>query len=332
MTDNHQRIKTERREPTYYARIPRMAVQDLGPYELALYCHYKQIAAEDGSCFKSNATLARETRMSVNRMKQARATLEQLGYIFVTHHVDKNGNENQTVTVTIADIWTINHTRQEALRKRGVSPADIPLSPRDTPISGDDRGVSPADTKEESFNNLTEAASTTRARESETASEEQAGGFDPRPRDVGWGLGMGWYPNRYGEKTERARKHPLVLAFQKGFRLAGVAGVNPPVVADNDYDVAEYMAGQGYTADDVTENTRQKILSGKTRYMLKWCADDMPTFLAAKSAPPETPKPKPAPRPPARPRPASHRVAELPPVNPKQQPPSWLFDEAEGAD
>lgn len=108
--NDFQHITSERQEPTFFAMVPQMALDDLDPYELALYCRYRQIASESGSCFMSNKELAKKTHMSVTRLKQARTSLEARKYIRVVRHVDDaTGVENAPPTVTLRDIWAENH-------------------------------------------------------------------------------------------------------------------------------------------------------------------------------------------------------------------------------
>ena len=111
MTDRNTRIQNERNEPTFYARIPKMCSMDLDPYELALYCNYKQTASEDGYCDKSNTKLAAETHMSVGKVKQAKKSLEDKKLITVEHRTDKSGIENQTTYIKMVDVWEQNHLR-----------------------------------------------------------------------------------------------------------------------------------------------------------------------------------------------------------------------------
>lgn len=132
---NAQTIEAEHHEPTFFAMIPKMAIMDLDPYELALYCNYKQTVGENGGArvTKTNATIARETHMSVNRMKAARDTLIKKRYIEMTTHEDSEGNINQPPTITVRDIWSINHQIYSVSLCEGVSNYDTPVSPDDTP-------------------------------------------------------------------------------------------------------------------------------------------------------------------------------------------------------
>jgi len=142
---NAQIIQAERHEPTFFAMIPKMAIMDLDPYELALYCNYKQTVGENGSTrvTKTNATIAHETRMSVNRMKAARDTLIKKRYIDMEIHKDIDGSINQPPTITVRDIWSINHQIYSVSLCEGVSNGDTPPPPFVTPP------LSRGDTKEE---------------------------------------------------------------------------------------------------------------------------------------------------------------------------------------
>lgn len=104
-----QSVRTERQEPSFYARIPKMVTDDLSPYELSLYVHYKQIAADTGSCYMSNKNLAKACGMSVTRLQQARASLERSHLISVTAQDSATGS--LPPIVTIRDVWDINHQR-----------------------------------------------------------------------------------------------------------------------------------------------------------------------------------------------------------------------------
>lgn len=102
-------VEYERQEPTFYARIPKLAIMSLNPYELALYTHYKQTASDNGYCNKSNGTLAREAQMSVSKVKDARQTLLEKGFISVEYHPDEDGVINTPPTIKIVDLWQKNH-------------------------------------------------------------------------------------------------------------------------------------------------------------------------------------------------------------------------------
>lgn len=107
-------ITAQDQEPSHYARIPKMATVDLDPYELALYCHYKQTASDHGTCYKSNTTLANETGMSIRKIQDTRQSLEEKGFVSISYKRDEMGNINSPPTITICNIWAKNYARYHA--------------------------------------------------------------------------------------------------------------------------------------------------------------------------------------------------------------------------
>lgn len=132
------RVQNEQQEPTFYARIPKMCSLDLNPYELALYCNYKQTASDDGYCDKSNSKLAKETHMSVGKVKQAKKSLEDKKLITIEHRKDKSGIENQTTYIKIVDIWKQNHDRYAIKGSQDMTRGGHHMT---TPWSPDNQGV-----------------------------------------------------------------------------------------------------------------------------------------------------------------------------------------------
>lgn len=124
----------------YYAAIPNI-VFDLGlnPYELALYGHFKRAAGngKGAACWKSRATIAKESGMSSGMVTKARQTLEmprpELGgkaLITVTDEPSKTGGK-PTCRVLITDVWAVNMTRYSTSPHDGAtSHHDVdPLAP-----------------------------------------------------------------------------------------------------------------------------------------------------------------------------------------------------------
>ena len=91
----------------YRTELPNMLLDDerIGPYELALFAHYKRRAGDTGACFETNASVARHTNMSVAKVKQARIILAHAGYITIQK---KTG---APTTITIVDRWGENMSR-----------------------------------------------------------------------------------------------------------------------------------------------------------------------------------------------------------------------------
>lgn len=109
--DEGQIIQEDIHEPSHFAMIPKMAMMELNPYELALYCHYKMTASENGRCWKSNKTIATETGMSERKVRDTRNELVKKGYITVTHTPDETGNINTPPTITIVNVWAKNRAK-----------------------------------------------------------------------------------------------------------------------------------------------------------------------------------------------------------------------------
>jgi len=107
-TPQTQQVRSERHEPDFYARIPKMASLELTPYEVALYLNYKMTAADDGICFKSDETLAAETHMGITKVKECRNSLIEKGYIRKETNNREDGN---SITITIVWLWDENHQR-----------------------------------------------------------------------------------------------------------------------------------------------------------------------------------------------------------------------------
>lgn len=139
--DNGQVIQEDASEPSHFAMIPKMAMIDLSPYELALYCQYKMTAREHGKCWKSNKTLADETGMSKRQLQDARAALVSKGYITLQHERDEKGNIHKPPIVTIVNIWAQN-------RERYTEKTTSPLAPDATPHAQGATPLAPDATKE----------------------------------------------------------------------------------------------------------------------------------------------------------------------------------------
>jgi len=145
--DEGQVIQEDVSEPSHYAMIPKMAMIELDPYELSLYCHYKMTASENGKCWKSNQTLANETGMSVSKIKGVRSELAKKGFIGLTENKGKEGFVNAPPTVTIINLWTENRKR---FAKKEV---DTPSHQKATPQFSGDYPQPPKSHKESVFKN-----------------------------------------------------------------------------------------------------------------------------------------------------------------------------------
>ena len=134
--ENHEdqhanEIKNNGSLHNYRTEIPNI-IEELGlcPFEYRLYCHYKKVAGDRGSCFETNAKTAEICNMSVTSVKEKRKSLalprDKIGgksLIIVTERKRKDGNHAPTL-IEIVDIWPDNfkiiYTRSP--NDRGGSP------------------------------------------------------------------------------------------------------------------------------------------------------------------------------------------------------------------
>lgn len=109
-----QRVADQGDLKKYRTEIPNI-VCDLGlsPYEMTLYTHLKRTAGAGGVCWKSTATLARETGMSSGMVSKAKIGLQasrpllKKPLINITEETNKKGGKANHA-ITIADIWAEN--------------------------------------------------------------------------------------------------------------------------------------------------------------------------------------------------------------------------------
>jgi hypothetical protein len=130
----------------------------LTPYELTLYVHLKRTAGVDGTCWKSTATLARETGMSSGMVSKAKAVLQKVinplnrPLITVSDEVNqKGGKPNHLITVT--DIWPQNMAHFASSQDE-VAPE--PRSPHERASSRDEVASSHSEIRKEPVEEVTQ--------------------------------------------------------------------------------------------------------------------------------------------------------------------------------
>lgn len=113
-----QHVTDEGDAKRYFTQLPNIVFEiGLKPLELVLYAHLKRAAGTNGKCFKSTATLARETGMGAGSVSRTKTALEArrsiLGNkpLIRTREVSnpKGGKPFQEITIT--DIWKANTDR-----------------------------------------------------------------------------------------------------------------------------------------------------------------------------------------------------------------------------
>lgn len=98
----------------HFAIIPHVVINSLGPYELALYVHLTKTAGVNGACWKSTATLARESKISPGKISAAKtelakpqAWLNGKALIVITEEPNTNGGKPKHL-ITLTDVWKEN--------------------------------------------------------------------------------------------------------------------------------------------------------------------------------------------------------------------------------
>lgn len=141
-----QSVRDDGDSRKYYAAIPNIIFRiGLNPYELALYIYLKTVAGEDGVCWKSTATIARELKMGAGTVSRTKALLarpcEAVGgkpLILVTTEMQNGGNPNHAIRIT--DIWPENMAELARVRAgkatRSTGDARVPETSA-TPSTGE---------------------------------------------------------------------------------------------------------------------------------------------------------------------------------------------------
>lgn len=101
----------------YWTQIPNIVYTlALSPFELTLYNHLKWAAGASpkGRCRKSNATLAKETRMGAGTVSRAKTELEKPRSelndkpLIITRHIPNPRGGKAFQEIAITDIWKVN--------------------------------------------------------------------------------------------------------------------------------------------------------------------------------------------------------------------------------
>lgn len=90
----------------YYAQIPNIADDELDPYEMRLYVHYKRVAGDGGECYEGIDTTAQKCKMGVSTVRRTRKALAAKGWIELE---SKGKKGKELVHVTLVDKWDDNY-------------------------------------------------------------------------------------------------------------------------------------------------------------------------------------------------------------------------------
>ena len=134
----------------YRTEIPNVVFTlGLTPFELTLYLHLKRTAGDSGQCWKSTATLAKETGMSTGMVSKAKDSLTlarvELGkkaLIQVKEEENPHGGKARHI-ITLIDIWPDNFKRFAS------SQDEVANSPHELASPQDEVASSPHEIKKE---------------------------------------------------------------------------------------------------------------------------------------------------------------------------------------
>lgn len=171
---------------SYYLQLPNIVLEiNLNPYELTLYVHIKRVTGENGECFQSRSTIAKQTGMSEGMVSKVRRSLERPRLeldgqpLILTSCIRSKSGGKKCCRIRINDIWSINKARFSSSDECHIStshhdvtgsstsladdplfpdnsfksPHDVSPSRHDLAPSSDDASPSPHDPKEEPSKN-----------------------------------------------------------------------------------------------------------------------------------------------------------------------------------
>jgi hypothetical protein len=125
----------------YFALMLHIDDDDLDPYEYRLLGHYRRVCgATNKPCFESTLTTAKITRMSDDKVRSTRDSLEALGRIIVEKPA------GSTVKVTVCDLMAENVERHKPNPSRKQEGLTL-----DTPPENRRGGLPKTGVKEESY-------------------------------------------------------------------------------------------------------------------------------------------------------------------------------------
>jgi hypothetical protein len=147
-------ISDESGDKKYFTIIPNYILNHSTLWDREVYIQMKRITGEDGTCWTSQRTLAKQCGISINRLKKSINYLLEHKWIKQVgkKEVITKGGVQEVNEYAIADLWKMNVNYYE---DKGVSPNDTPykgVSPKEQRgITVEVKGVSPGDDKEELY-------------------------------------------------------------------------------------------------------------------------------------------------------------------------------------
>jgi hypothetical protein len=145
-------ISDESGDKKYFTIIPNYILNHSTLWDREVYIQMKRITGEDGTCWTSQRTLAKQCGISINRLKKSINYLLEHKWIrqIGKKEVITKGGVQEVNEYAVADLWKMNINYYE----QGVSSNDTPISKGVSPneqrgITDEAKGVSPGDDKEE---------------------------------------------------------------------------------------------------------------------------------------------------------------------------------------
>lgn len=148
-------IENETNDHRYFTIIPNYILNHSTAYDRDLYAQMKRIAGDNGVCYMSQAKMAKQCGVSINRLKKSLKYLVENEWIKIAGEkiIETKGGNQKVLVYKMVDLWNKNND----FYNKGVSQDDIPLSKGVSP--NDDKGyhqmtkgVSPNDDKEDIYN------------------------------------------------------------------------------------------------------------------------------------------------------------------------------------
>jgi len=148
------KIQDESGDRKYFTIIPNYILNHSTMWDREVYVQMKRITGEEGTCWTSQKTLAKQCGISVNRLKKSLKYLVEHKWIkqIGVKKVNTKGGAQEVNEYKVADLWKLNMEYYESLK--GVSPDATPIpqgvSPKELRgITVEAQGVSPESYKEE---------------------------------------------------------------------------------------------------------------------------------------------------------------------------------------
>ena len=215
------KIKDESEDKKYFTIIPNYILNHSTLWDREVYIQMKRITGEDGTCWTSQKTLAKQCGISINRLKKSLKYLLECKWIkqIGVKKITTKGGEQEVNEYSVANLWKLNMGFYET---KGVSREDIPITKgvsRDDQrgITAEAKGVSRDDDKEE-------------RREEERREEEQkSNATGVADNEIGDFINIfkennPSYERLFGNKTERAASQRLLDKYkEKAFDTAKFA-------------------------------------------------------------------------------------------------------------